>query len=248
MTTAQVGYAPVYRWVKHILGRTHSTVIVTVAWAVLCVLVAQRVPPAALARAWPAEQAGSSRSCLRRVRRWWCGPALERATISRALIRLALALRAARQPVVVALDTIRLGGWEIWMAGIVVAGRTRPVGWVVLPWSSGRGGRWRWVAGGPTSPSCQGGWSSARRCCHRPSRTRARGASGPSWPRRIPNIGSTSRAARRSPRVRRPSPMRRSAANEVAECPRADGDMGFDAKTTARSQGRGWSDPDAEAA
>ena len=35
---------------------------------------------------------------------------------------------------VVALDTTRLGGWEVWMAGIVVAGRTLPIGWAVLPY------------------------------------------------------------------------------------------------------------------
>src|SRR3989454_10512845 len=66
MTTAQVGYLPVHRWVKHVLGSTHTTVVVTVAWAVLCLLVAQRATSAALARALPAEQAGSGRSCLRR--------------------------------------------------------------------------------------------------------------------------------------------------------------------------------------
>ena len=65
MTTAQVGYAPIYRWVKHVLGMTHSTVVVTVAWAVLCLLVAQRITPAALARALPSEHAGSGRSCTR---------------------------------------------------------------------------------------------------------------------------------------------------------------------------------------
>src|SRR2546422_9769655 len=69
MTTAQVGYLPVHRWVKHVLGSTHTTVVVTVAWAVLCLLVVQRATSAALARALPAEQAGSGRSCLRRVRR-----------------------------------------------------------------------------------------------------------------------------------------------------------------------------------
>jgi hypothetical protein len=45
MTTAQVGYAPIYQWVKQVLGHTHTTVVVTVAWAVLCLLVAQRVTP-----------------------------------------------------------------------------------------------------------------------------------------------------------------------------------------------------------
>jgi hypothetical protein len=62
MTTAQVGYESVYRWVKPILGRTHTTVVVTVVWAVLCLLVAQRATPAALARALPAAHAGSGRS------------------------------------------------------------------------------------------------------------------------------------------------------------------------------------------
>jgi hypothetical protein len=139
MTTAQVGYLPVHRWVKHILGSTHTTVVVTVAWAVLCRLGAQRVTAAALARALPAEHAGSGRSCLRRVRRWWSGPALNQATISPALGRLALTLLAADQPVV-ALDTTRLGPWEVWLAGIVVAGRTLPVGWAVIPypWPKGR--------------------------------------------------------------------------------------------------------------
>ena len=138
MTTAQVGYAPVHCWVKAVLGRTHTTVVLTVAWAVLCLLVAQRVTSAALARALPAEQAGSGRSCLRRVRRWWQGPALEQATISPALIRLALPL-VAGQPVV-ALDTTRLGPWEVWLAGIVIAGRTLPIGWAVIPypWPKGR--------------------------------------------------------------------------------------------------------------
>jgi len=139
MTTAQVGYAPVHRWVKNVLGSTHTTVVITVAWAVLCLLVAQRVTAATLARALPAEQGGSGRSCLRRVRRWWQGPELEQATISPALIRLALTLWTAAQPVV-AMDTTRLGPWEVWLAGLVVAGRTLPIGWAVIPypWPKGR--------------------------------------------------------------------------------------------------------------
>jgi hypothetical protein len=101
--------------------------------------VAQRVTSAALARALPAEQAGSGRSCLRRVRRWWQGPALEQATISPALIHLARTLWAGTQPIV-AMDTTRLGPWEVWLAGIVVAGRTLPIGWAVIPypWPKGR--------------------------------------------------------------------------------------------------------------
>jgi len=140
MTTAQVGYTPVHRWVKDVLGSTHTTVVVTVAWAVLCLLVAQRVTSAPLARALPATPAGSGRARLRRVRRWWSGPPLDQVTISPALIRLALVLLGATQSVVVALDTTRLGPWEVWLAGIVVAGRTLPIGWAVLPypWPKGQ--------------------------------------------------------------------------------------------------------------
>jgi hypothetical protein len=74
------------------------------------------------------------------VRRWWSGPARAQATISPALIRLALTLLAAEQPVMVALDTTRLGAWEVWLAGIVIAGRTLPIGWAVIPypWPKGR--------------------------------------------------------------------------------------------------------------
>jgi hypothetical protein len=132
MTTAQGGYTPVSRWVKQGLGDTHTTVVATVAWAVRCLLVAQRVTAAALARALPAEPAGSGRSCLRRGRRWGHGPALEQTTISPALIGLALTLLADAQPVV-ALDTTRLGPWAVWLAGLVVAGRTRPIGWALIP-------------------------------------------------------------------------------------------------------------------
>jgi hypothetical protein len=140
MTASAVGYERVQAWVKTMLGKTHATVVQTIAWAVLCVLVAPRVTPAALARALPMEQAGSARARLTRVRRWWAGPPLDQAVVSPQLIHAALALLPVGQAVVVALDTTRLGPWEVWLAGIVVAGRTLPVGWAVLPypWPNGQ--------------------------------------------------------------------------------------------------------------
>jgi hypothetical protein len=38
------------------------------------------------------------------------------------------------------MDTTRLGPWEVWLTGIVVAGRTLPIGWAVIPypWPKGR--------------------------------------------------------------------------------------------------------------
>src|SRR4029450_9937794 len=140
MTASEVGYDRVHEWVKVMLDRTHATVVQTIAWAVLGVLLAQRVTPAALARALPAEQAGRARARLTRVRRWWTGPPLDQVVVSPQLIQRALALLPPRQSVVVALDTTRLGPWEVWLAGIVVAGRTLPIGWAVIPypWPKGR--------------------------------------------------------------------------------------------------------------
>jgi hypothetical protein len=122
------------------LGRTHATVVRTTVWIVLCVLMAQRVTAAALARALPADQSGSGRARLTRVRRWWAGPPLEQTVVSPQLIQAALTLLPAGQPVVVALDTTRLGRWEVWLAGIVVGGRTGPIGGAVIPypWPTGR--------------------------------------------------------------------------------------------------------------
>ena len=63
MTTTAGGYEPVSAWVKQVVGGAPRTVGRTVAGAVLCVVVAPRVTPAALARALAHEQAGSGRSC-----------------------------------------------------------------------------------------------------------------------------------------------------------------------------------------
>jgi hypothetical protein len=140
MTTSAVGYEQVRAWVAVMLGQTHATVVRTTAWIVLCVLVAQRVTAAALARALPADQAGKGRARLTRVRRWWTGPPLDQTVVSPQLIQAALMLLPPGQPVVVALDTTRLGPWEVWLAGIVVQGRTVPIGWAVIPypWPKGR--------------------------------------------------------------------------------------------------------------
>jgi hypothetical protein len=140
MTASAVGYEHVQEWVKTMLGRMHATVVQTIAWAVLCVLLAQRVTPAARARALPAERAGHARARLTRVRRWWAGPPLAQTMVSPQLIQAALLVLPSGQPVVVALDTTRLGPWEVWLAGLVVAGRTLPIGWAVIPypWPKGR--------------------------------------------------------------------------------------------------------------
>jgi hypothetical protein len=140
MTATEVGDERVQAWVKARLQQTHATVVQTIAWAILCIVVAQRVTPAAMARALPAARQGSGRARLTRVRRWWTGPPVDQAVVSPHLIADALTLLAPGQTVVVAVDTTRLGTWEVWLAGIVVAGRTVPSGWAEMPypWPKGR--------------------------------------------------------------------------------------------------------------
>jgi hypothetical protein len=133
MTAAQIGYERVHTWVKPYLDGTHQTVLKTVTGVILCLLVAQSLRPAALARAIPTEEAGTGRSCLRRVQRWWRGPALPLGLLLPRLIRAALAL-LPQEVALVALDTTRVGPWEIWYAGVVFAGHTLPVAWAVLPY------------------------------------------------------------------------------------------------------------------
>lgn len=140
MTASQIGYGNVQAWVKSYLNGTHRTVLSTVAWVILCVLVAQRLNPAALARAIPSDEPGSARSRLRRVRRCWHGPDLPHDTLTPRLVRAALALLPPATPWIIALDTTRVGGWEIWQAGIVFAGHTLSVAWANMPypWPKGR--------------------------------------------------------------------------------------------------------------
>jgi hypothetical protein len=138
MTASAGGYEPVRAWGKGMLGRPQAPSVRTIAWLVLWVLLAQRVTPAALARALPAEQAGRAR--LTRVRRWGAGPPWAPTVLSPQAVPAALALRPPAQPVVVALATPRRGPWEVWLAGSGGGGRPVPRGWAVMPypWPTGR--------------------------------------------------------------------------------------------------------------
>jgi hypothetical protein len=139
MTASGIGYGKVASWVKSDLGGTHRTVLGTVGWVILCLLVAQRLNPAALARALPAEEAGSARRRPRRLLRGWSGPDRPHATLTPRLVRAALALPPDAK-ILVALDTTRGAPGEIGPAGIVFAGPTLPVAWAAIPspWPKGR--------------------------------------------------------------------------------------------------------------
>ena len=140
MTVSRIGYENVLMWVKYCLGDVHLTVARTVAWTIGCLLVAQRLNPAALARALPMEEAGTGRNRLRRVQRWREGRPLNSGSLAPWLVRAALAIVPAGQTIVVALDTTRAGKWEVYMAGIVFRHRVLPIAWAVIPypWPKGR--------------------------------------------------------------------------------------------------------------
>lgn len=134
MTVSQIGYEQVLVWVKYYLVDVHATVVKTVAWIIACLLVGQRLTAADLARALPMEAAGTGRNRLRRVQRWREGPPLKSGHLAPRLVRAALGIVPADQPIVVALDTTRLGKWEVYMAGIVFRHRVLPIAWAVIPY------------------------------------------------------------------------------------------------------------------
>lgn len=76
-------------------------------------LVAQRLTPAALACAIPAEERGSGRSRLRRARHVWQESDLPHDMLIPRLVRAALVLLSADAVVIVALDTTRVAAWEV---------------------------------------------------------------------------------------------------------------------------------------
>src|SRR5947209_6271869 len=87
-----------------------------------------------------------ARQRYKRVARCWERPWLTPAWLTPRLVRAALALGepAAWGPsagqVLVALDSVRCGSWEVFTLGVVWHGRVVPVSWAVLPypWPKGQ--------------------------------------------------------------------------------------------------------------
>jgi hypothetical protein len=118
---------------------THATAQAALAQRVLAVLTAQSLAPADLARALLSARRVPARQRLLRVARSWKCPLLTSGRLTPVLVRAALRLAPATQPLL-ALDSVRCGGWEIFTIGLVWHRRTLLVGWTVLPypWPKGR--------------------------------------------------------------------------------------------------------------
>ena len=118
---------------------THATAQAALAQRVLAVLTAQSLAPADLARALLSARSVPARQRLLRVARTWKCPLLTSGRLTPVLVCAALRLAPAAQPLL-ALDSVRCGGWEIFTIGLVWHRRTLLVGWAVLPypWPKGR--------------------------------------------------------------------------------------------------------------
>jgi hypothetical protein len=137
MTALTIDYESQVEWVKGYLVNEHAASVKKTAWAVGWVLAAQSLTPADMARALPMEESGSGRSRLRRIQRWRQGSISPQ--VRGQLVKTALALAGAGDPIVVALDTTRTGRWELFVAGIVFEHRVLPVAWAVIPYPWPRG-------------------------------------------------------------------------------------------------------------
>ena len=120
----------------------HRTAVAALAHLVTALLLGQSLWTASLMRAVGSRLPVPARQRYKRLARAWTRPWLTPGWLTPRLVRAALALVApeAEAEVVVALDSVRCGAWEIFTLGLVWQGRVLPVGWAVLPypWPKGQ--------------------------------------------------------------------------------------------------------------
>ncbi len=119
----------------------NATAAASLAQLVLALLRAQSVRPADLMRAVSSRPGVPARQRYKRVARALGRPWLSPAALVPSLLRAALALVGpdACGEVVLALDGLRCGRWEILLLGVRWHGRVLPVAWAVLPYPWPRG-------------------------------------------------------------------------------------------------------------
>jgi hypothetical protein len=146
MLPAATLYPLVQVWLQSLAVTSHATATTALAQLVTAALVAQSLTPAELMRALPSPRPVPARQRYKRVRRALDRPWLTPASLTPVLVRAVLALIApsADGPLagrtVVALDSVRLGKWDLFTLSVVWAGRAVPVGWAALPapWPRGQ--------------------------------------------------------------------------------------------------------------
>jgi len=133
-------YPLVCHWLQQLGMMTHTTALGALAHLVTAALIAQDLTPTGLMRALGGEQpTAAARTRYQRVQDGLARPWLTSAKLTPGLVRAALALISGEQVgplagrTVLALDSVRLGGWEVFTLGVVWHGRALPVAWAVLP-------------------------------------------------------------------------------------------------------------------
>jgi hypothetical protein len=123
------------------LGLPHATARAALAAPLSALLVGQSLHAAVLMRTLLSPSAVPARQRYKRLQRVLHRPWLTSAWLTPRLVRAALALvRApgetpgAAREVVLALDSVRCGPWELYTLGLVWHGRALPLAWAVLPY------------------------------------------------------------------------------------------------------------------
>jgi hypothetical protein len=132
-------YPAVLPWIEALGIAPHATGARAVAQQVSALLAAQSARPARRMRTLASSPAVPARQRYRRVARGLDAPWLAPDSVTAALVRASLALYPQPQPVL-ALDTVRCGGWETLTVGLVLSGRVQFLATATLPspWPRGR--------------------------------------------------------------------------------------------------------------
>jgi hypothetical protein len=133
MPSPTVVYPAVVQWIEALVGAGHPTAQAALAQVVTALLCGQRLTASGLMRALLSDVAVPARQRYKRVARALGRPWLTPAFLTPPLVRAALAVVTEPVPHL-ALDSVRLGRWEVFTVGVVWHGRVLPVGWAVLPY------------------------------------------------------------------------------------------------------------------
>lgn len=138
MPAPQAVYPVVVRWIEVVVGPGQPWATAALAHLVLALVRGQRLTAASLVRAYLSDMTVPARQGYKRVARALARPWLTPAFLTPRLVCAALALVPEARPVL-ALDSVRLGRWELFTIGLVWHGRVLVVGWAVLPYPLPKG-------------------------------------------------------------------------------------------------------------
>jgi hypothetical protein len=126
-------YPVVVQWIEAVVGPGQPWATAALAHLVLALLRSQRLTAASLVRAHLSDAPVPARQGFKRLARALARPWLTPTFLTPRLVRAALALVPDARPLL-ALDSVRLGRWEVFTVGLVWHGRVLVVGWAVLPY------------------------------------------------------------------------------------------------------------------